>query len=148
LILLENPRQLGNVGAVIRVAAGFGARAVRTTGSVDPWHPAVVRGAAGLHFAIPVGRIDDDQVDDAAEGPLVLFDPSGVDLRSVPLPDRSCLAFGSERQGASAVLRRGADLVVAIPIRDRVSSYNLATSVAIALYHWASGPGRSAGHAV
>ena len=32
--------------------------------------------------------------------------------------------------------REGADRLVAIPIRDRVSSYNLATSVAVALYAW------------
>jgi TrmH family RNA methyltransferase len=55
-VLLENPRNLGNIGAVIRVAAGLGLSAVHSTGTVDPWHPTVLRGSAGLHYALPVRR--------------------------------------------------------------------------------------------
>ncbi len=128
-VLLDNPRNPGNVGAVVRVAAGFGA-AVRSTGSIDPWHPAVVRAAAGLHFATSVARGDD------LPGPLVAFDPAGEDLRGCALPDRAVLAFGAERHGLSAAVRDRADRLVAIPMRAGMSSYNLATSVAVALYHW------------
>src|SRR5690348_13742854 len=46
-ILLEQPRNMGNIGACIRVSAGGGAAAVITTGENDPWHPDAVRGAAG-----------------------------------------------------------------------------------------------------
>jgi TrmH family RNA methyltransferase len=135
-ILLDNPRHLGNLGAVVRVAAGFGARAVLTTGTVDPWHPAVVRAAAGLHFAVPVRRVT------ALPDHVLAFDPAGEDLRTVPIPAAATLAFGSERHGLSAAVRARAARLVAIPIRDRVSSYNLATSVAMALYSWTSAGGR------
>ena len=57
LILLENPGDLGNIGAVVRVAAAAGAAAVLTTGRHDPWHPAALRGSAGLHFALPVAAL-------------------------------------------------------------------------------------------
>jgi TrmH family RNA methyltransferase len=134
-VLLEAPRNLGNLGAVVRVAAGFGARAVWTTGSVDPWHPAVVRAAAGLHFAVSVERVEvTDRV--VGDGPLLAFDPTGDDLRGVTIGPDAALAFGSERRGLSPELRRRADRLVAIPMRAGVSSYNLATSVAVALYHW------------
>jgi TrmH family RNA methyltransferase len=129
-ILLDNPRHLGNLGAVVRVAAGFGARAVLSTGTVDPWHPTVVRAAAGLHYAVPVRRVT--EIPDG----LLAFDADGADLRDVPIPDDAVLAFGSERHGLSDAVRDRAAQVVAIPIRDRVSSYNLATSVAVALYAW------------
>ncbi|EFG64950.1 rRNA methylase, partial [Streptomyces sp. SPB074] len=56
LLVLDEPRNLGNTGAVIRLAAGFGASGVVTTGALDPWHPAAVRAGAGLHFALPVAR--------------------------------------------------------------------------------------------
>ena len=134
-ILLDNPRHLGNLGAVVRVAAGFGARAVLTTGTVDPWHPTVVRAAAGLHYAVPVRRIT--ELPDAVVG----FDPAGDDLRTIRLPADAVLAFGSERHGLSDQVRARATRLVAIPIRDRVSSYNLATSVAIALYAWTAAGG-------
>jgi RNA methyltransferase, TrmH family len=136
LVLLDNPRNPGNLGAVVRVAAGFGATAVLSTGSVDPWHPAVVRGSGGLHFATSVQRVTLDDPVLAGHIPLIAFDPAGEDLRGVELPDASVLAFGSERRGLSAAVRSRADALVAIPMRDLVSSYNLATSVAVALYHW------------
>ena len=117
------------------MAAGFGARAVLTTGTVDPWHPTVVRAAAGLHYAVPVRRITE------LPAAVVGFDPAGDDLRTVRLPADAILAFGSERHGLSGQVRARATRLVAIPIRDRVSSYNLATSVAIALYAWAAAGG-------
>jgi RNA methyltransferase, TrmH family len=129
-VLLDNPRHLGNLGAVVRVAAGFGARAVLTTGTVDPWHPTVVRAAAGLHWAVPVRRVD------ALPDAVIGFDPDGDDLRAVALPADAVLAFGSERHGLSPDVRSRCRRLVAIPIRAHVSSYNLATSVAVALYAW------------
>ncbi|WP_219636879.1 RNA methyltransferase [Streptomyces sp. AJS327] len=133
VVVLDNPRNLGNLGAVVRLAAGCSASAVLTTGSLDPWHPQAVRSSAGLHFALPVGH---RTVDELPEGPLYALDPEGDDLRELPLPDGALLAFGSERHGLSAELRSRADHLVALPMRPLVSSYNLATSVAMTLYHW------------
>ncbi|MBB5954487.1 TrmH family RNA methyltransferase [Saccharothrix tamanrassetensis] len=133
LVLLDNPRNLGNFGAVIRVAAGLGAGGVVSVGDVDPWHPNVVRGSAGLHFAVPVGRLDGVG---GIEGEVIAFDADGEDLRDARIPDGAVLAFGSERHGLSDVVRARADRVVSLPMRPKVSSYNLTTSVAMALYHW------------
>ncbi|RKT51644.1 TrmH family RNA methyltransferase [Saccharothrix australiensis] len=133
LVLLDNPRNPGNLGAVVRVAAGLGASGVVSLGDVDPWHPAVLRGSAGLHFALPVDRLD--SVADVA-GEVIAFDAGGEALRDARLPDDAVLAFGSERHGLSAAVRARADRVVSLPMRPKVSSYNLTTSVGMALYHW------------
>lgn len=133
LVVLDNPRNLGNVGAVVRLAAGLEASGVVTLGGIDPWHPNAVRGSAGLHFAVPVMAGD---LAALPPGPLFALDPDGGDIRGVDIPDNALLAFGSERQGLSAPLRARADLLVSIPMRGDVSSYNLATSVAMTLYHW------------
>ncbi|MFH8802393.1 TrmH family RNA methyltransferase [Streptomyces sp. NPDC017936] len=138
VVVLDEPRNLGNAGAVVRLAAGFGATGVVTTGTLDPWHPTVVRGGAGLHFATVVERLT---VDDLPPGPVFALDPEGEDLRGVKLPDEAVLAFGSERSGLSAGLRARADHLLSLPMRPQVSSYNLATSVAMTLYHWSAGPG-------
>ncbi|WP_210573345.1 RNA methyltransferase [Streptomyces sp. GESEQ-4] len=136
VVVLDNPRNLGNVGAVIRLAAGFGATGVVTTGTLDPWHPTVVRGGAGLHFATAVERLT---VDELPSGPLFALDPEGDDIRGVKLPDDAVLAFGSERSGLSADLRARTDHLLSLPMRPQVSSYNLATSVGMTLYHWSTG---------
>ena len=135
VIVLDNPRNLGNAGAVIRLAAGFGATGVVTTGTLDPWHPTVVRGGAGLHFATAVERL---AVDELPAGPLFALDPEGEDIRGTKIPDDALLAFGSERSGLSAELRSRADHLVSLPMRPQVSSYNLATSVAMTLFHWSA----------
>jgi TrmH family RNA methyltransferase len=135
VVVLDNPRNLGNAGAVIRLAAGFGATGVVTTGTLDPWHPTVVRGGAGLHFATAVERLTAEEL---PPGPVFALDPEGDDIRGTKLPDDAILAFGSERSGLSAELRARADHLVALPMRPQVSSYNLATSVAMTLYHWSA----------
>lgn len=135
VVVLDDPRNLGNAGAVIRLAAGFGATGVVTTGTLDPWHPTVVRGGAGLHFATAVERLE---VDGLPPGPLFALDPEGEDIRGTVIPDDAVLAFGSERSGLSGELRARADHLVALPMRPQVSSYNLATSVAMTLYHWSA----------
>jgi RNA methyltransferase, TrmH family len=128
VVLLEDPRHLGNVGAVVRVAAAAGA-------------------SAGLHFALPVGRVESaaleprrfapHSLEPSCGRPLVVLDPAGDRLAA--LPDGALLAFGSERDGVSAQLAARADLQVRIPMRAGVSSLNLATAVAVMLYIGRSG---------
>lgn len=130
-VLLEDPRNLGNVGAVIRVAAAADAAGVMTTGTHDPWDPSAIRGSAGLHFALPVLRIPALAV---GSRPLVALDPDGEDLRSAALPPGALLAFGTERHGLTDALLDRADLRLRIPMRRGVSSLNLATSVAAVLF--------------
>ncbi|MFE2143574.1 TrmH family RNA methyltransferase [Streptomyces sp. NPDC059456] len=133
VVVLDNPRNLGNVGAVVRLAAGFGATGVVTRGDLDPWHPNVVRAGAGLHYATTVDRVE---LDTLPAGPLYALDPEGEDIRALTLPDDALLAFGSERQVISPEGRARADHLVSLPMRPQVSSYNLATSVAMTLFHW------------
>ena len=131
VVLLEDPRTMGNMGACVRVAAAADAAAVLTTGGNDPWHPDALRGAAGLHFALPVARVDS-----LPEGgrPLVAIDPEGERLGERALDPRSILAFGTERYGLSDALLERADARLAIPMREGVSSLNLATTVSAVLF--------------
>jgi RNA methyltransferase, TrmH family len=131
LVLLEDPRTMGNMGACVRVAAAADAGGVLTTGDNDPWHPDALRGAAGLHFALPVAPIE---ALPRSDRPLVAIDPDGDDLRPDELPPRAILAFGTERYGLSSELLDRADARLGIPMRAGVSSLNLATSVAAVLF--------------
>lgn len=132
-ILLENPAHLGNIGAVVRVAAAAGASSVLTLGTSDPWDPAAIRGAAGLHFALPVIRLDRCP---AENGPLIAIDPEGSPLQPEALPSSAIFAFGSERQGLSSNVLETADLRLSLPMCPNVSSLNLATAVSAVLYAW------------
>lgn len=133
VVLLEQPRNMGNLGACVRVAAAADAAALLTIGENDPWHPDAVRGAAGLHYALPAVAA----VEEAPKGegrPLLALDPEGEEIDPAAIPPRAVLAFGTERHGLSEELLAAADGRVALPMRAGVSSLNLATSVAAVLY--------------
>ena len=70
----------------------------------------------------------------ASDRPLVAIDPDGETSDPRALSPRSILAFGTERYGLSEALLERADERLAIPMREGVSSLNLATAVAAVLF--------------
>jgi TrmH family RNA methyltransferase len=64
----------------------------------------------------------------------VAFAADAPPLGTVPLPTAAVLAFGSERRGLSEGMLANADIRASLPMRDGVSSLNLATAVAAVLY--------------
>jgi len=131
VVLLDRPNHLGNLGAVVRVAAAAGAAGVLTTGERDPWHPAALRGSAGLHFATRVARLTGPLPPGRA---LLAIDPGGESLWEADLPARAVLAFGGERRGLGVAWLEAADRRVAVPMEPGVSSLNLATAAAVVLF--------------
>ncbi len=142
IVVLEQPRHLGNLGAVVRVAAAAGAGGVLIVGAADPWHPTAVRAAAGLQFALPVARCD--ELPSVAGRAVVALDAdpdTAPDTgHGLPVPDDALVLFGTERGGLTAALRARAPRSAAIPMRPGVSSLNLATAVAVVLYAGRFGP--------
>lgn len=131
VVLLEDPRNPFNIGAAIRVAAAAGSAGVLVTGPQDPWHPAAIVSGAGLQFALPVARTEGIP---RCDRPILAIDPMGEPMPWGAMPPGAILAFGSERHGASEELLSRACRRLAIPMTPGVSSLNLATSVAVALY--------------
>lgn len=131
VVLLEEPARVENVGAAVRAAAAAGASGVLTTGRKDPWNPAALRGSAGLHYAVAVARVERLP---ASDRPLVAFDPDGEPLRPGAIPERAVVAFGTEREGLSGDVLDRADVRLRIPMREGVSSLNLAVAVGVALF--------------
>ena len=90
-----------------------------------------MRAAAGLHYAVPVARFDSPTLH---ADRLVALDADAPPLAAATLPARPILAFGSERQGLSDELIEAAAVRASLPMREGVSSLNLATAVAAVLY--------------
>jgi TrmH family RNA methyltransferase len=134
VVLLENPQNGGNIGACIRVAAAASAAGVLIVGGADPWEPAVIRGAAGLQFAIPIANLESLASLTNATRPIIAIDPEGADIASASIPNQPILAFGTEREGLSDQLTALANTGVRLPMKEGVSSVNLAVAVGIVLY--------------
>ncbi len=133
IVFLENPRDIDNVGAVMRVAAGAGAGAVCVSGEVNPWHIHAIRAGAGLQFALNVKQITDiDEVSDGRK--IYACDADGENMKEITIEKNAILIFGTERDGISEKLKKQSDNIISIPMQRGVSSLNLATSVSAVLY--------------
>jgi TrmH family RNA methyltransferase len=144
LVLIEDCRNLKNLGAVIRVSAAADIGGVLSLiNQVNIWHPDVLVGAAGLNFALPCINISETDLSlIKQERTLIALDPAGSSHPELDSgsPEESAKAkppiyiFGTERDGISENLLNLSDFKLRISMREGVSSLNLATSVAITLY--------------
>lgn len=141
VVLLDEVRDPGNAGTIIRAADSSGAEAVLLTGtSVDPYNPKVVRATTGslFHLAVSTGITLAAAVGAVrAAGMQVLV----ADMAGEPLPSLgealiapTAWIFGNEAHGVSAEARALADRVVAVPIYGAAESLNLATAASVCLY--------------
>jgi tRNA G18 (ribose-2'-O)-methylase SpoU len=148
IVFLEDPRDLENIGAVIRVSAAADVGAVITSGPTNIWHPAVIRGGAGLQYTLPVfdsschpefssgSSIKTTEIlkQVQSDRKVICLDPTGDDITDIEVPNNAILVFGTERHGISKQLIDQSDDVAKLPMKPGVSSLNLATSVAATLY--------------
>jgi TrmH family RNA methyltransferase len=141
--ILEEVRDPGNAGTIIRAADSAGADAVVLTGrSVDPYNPKVVRSTTGSLFHVPVsvGVTLADAIE-RARGlgyTILAADVSGDDLPDVRadgmLDGPTVWVFGNEARGLTAEDLALVDRAVKVPIYGRAESMNLATAASVCLY--------------
>ncbi len=144
IVFVQNPRDLGNVGAVMRVSAGFGVACVMVSGTANPWHAEAIRGGAGLQFAQSIAQISDEEMVQFAQksGRLIIAcDGDGENMYEAQIAcqkgrraQNAILVFGTERGGITPEMKAAADQIISIPMQPKVSSLNLATSVSAVLY--------------
>lgn len=140
LLALDGVQDPGNVGTLLRSAAGLGAAAaLALPGTVDLWSAKVVRAAMGAHFRLPTLACTWDGLAaflDGLDAPLWGADGAGaaVALAAPDAPARLALALGNEGAGLSAEARARADRLVAVPSTNLVESLNVAVAGSILLY--------------
>ena len=139
--ILEEVRDPGNAGTIIRAADAAGADGVIFTGnSVDAYNPKVVRSTTGSIFHVPVaqnGTLDEALAAVRAAGLQVLAaDVKGADLPRVrdALTAPTAWVFGNEAHGLPDEQLRLVDRVVKVPIYGHAESLNLATAASVCLY--------------
>jgi RNA methyltransferase, TrmH family len=136
LLVSAGVQDPGNVGALVRVAAGLGADAVLfLRGGASPWHPRALRGASGTTFRIPVieGLPVDEFLSLAARHKLALWGTAAgaVSVNQLPAPGAVALLLGEEGRGMAAELVEACQQTVGIPLQRGVESLNVATAAAI-----------------
>jgi TrmH family RNA methyltransferase len=144
-LVLEEPRDPGNVGTIIRSADALGASGVIIIPpATDVWAPECVRATMGSIFHVPVVKASRNDVLEWVEAQrmlhpqlilagLHLAGSSGIQaLANVAGP--RVLAFGTEQTGLSPELTAACTQLVKIPMVGKAESLNLAQAATITLY--------------
>lgn len=138
VVLLENIKDAGNLGTILRTSVAFGADAVILYGdSVDLYNPKCVRSAVGNLWKIPVFEIKDfGELEKTFEGfNRVATLPRAKKYLKDYKSQLPCLVmFGSEADGLSDNLINFATDSVKIEMAEGVESLNLSVSCAVVLY--------------
>lgn len=138
-LALEQVRDPGNLGTIIRTADAVGVGGIVLIGaSCDPYSPEAARATMGSIFSVPVARLDHPsflQWLASWPGDVVGTHLSGTDdFRKVAYRSPTLLVMGSEGAGLSSELTAACTRLVKIPMAGRLDSLNLAVATALALY--------------
>lgn len=144
-VVLDGVQDPGNVGAVIRTAAAFGAGAVvAMPGTADPFGPKALRASAGAALGMDIVMATRAaQVHALMDRGVSLYVASahgGADPASLALPKDVAVAFGAEGEGISPELKAAAAGELTLSIGTGAESLNVAASSAILLYIMSRNP--------
>lgn len=140
VVILEEIRDPGNVGTLIRTADAAGADAVLlSSGSTDPYAPKAVRASVGsvLHLPVITGVDLATLLPALQAAQIQRVATSGYaeqSLFTAPLAERIAWIMGNEAHGLYADTADAADLAVHIPLHGGAESLNVTTAAAVCLF--------------
>lgn len=139
VVLLENIKDLGNLGTILRTSTAFGADAVVLFGSecADLYNPKCVRSSVGNLWKIPVLYIRDIQELEKYFSDfqrIATLPRAEKYLKDFRCTEKCLIMFGSEADGLSDELVNFSTDSVKIEMASSVESLNLSISCAVVLY--------------
>ncbi|MEN7972749.1 MAG: RNA methyltransferase [Verrucomicrobiota bacterium] len=137
-LLLDNLRDPGNLGTLIRSAVGAGFDGILLHGDcVDPSNPKVIRSTMGTFAYCNVWNIsrgDIDQLMDAGYELCVTTGHNGESLYETAFTKKTVLVIGSEAHGASNELIQLTTKRITIPLAKECESLNAAMAGGICMF--------------
>lgn len=141
-VVLEQVRDPGNLGTIIRTVDAVGAQGVILVGDcTDVWAPECVRATMGSIFHVALARctLDEFVAWRSGKGLMVGTHLRGkVDYREVAGMRKKgqmlLLAMGTEQSGLSDMMADACDVLTKIAMRGRAESLNLAMATGVMLY--------------
>ncbi len=144
LLILEDIRDPGNLGTMIRTAEGAGVSGVIFNSStVDLFNPKVIRATMGSIYRVPFYQANDfyETLRKLKDCGITLF---AAHLQGAPYDskgsfcEKCAFLIGNEANGLSDKASALADRLVKIPMQGKVESLNAAVAAAILMYEASS----------
>jgi tRNA G18 (ribose-2'-O)-methylase SpoU len=142
LVVCPDVQDPENLGAIVRIAAGFGAIGILLgPRTADPFSRRVQRVSMGNVYELPIATSDDVAAaltslrhEHGFESWGTVLDSEAETLGTRARPERLALVFGSEGHGIPPDVVAACDRKVIIPMRPGVDSLNVAVAAGIFLY--------------
>ena len=136
-VVLDGIQDPGNVGSLLRSAAGAGFRQILLSADcAHAWSPKTLRAAMGAHFALDIHESCDLPVFLAAysgQAVTTALDAS-ASLYALALHGSVAWVFGNEGQGVRPEVARLTRHRVRIPMPGTIESLNVAAAAAVCLF--------------
>lgn len=140
LLLCDGISDPGNLGTLIRAAAGAGVDGILlTSGCTDPWGPKALRSGMSAQLKIPMRtNVEWDTVDDLREKygmQMCVADSEGSEeYDEIDLKAPTVLVIGSEANGVSDIAKSKATKLINVPLANEMESLNAAVAGAVILF--------------
>ncbi len=139
-VALEEVRDPGNLGTIIRTIDGVGASGVILIGQCcDPFSVESVRATMGSMFSIPIIPCTKSEFLDLTvtwPGSVIAtaLNENTVDFREADYKKPMILVMGNEQAGITQDIQNAVHQTVKLPMNGRADSLNLAIATGIMLY--------------
>lgn len=140
VIVLDQVTDPHNVGAVMRSAAAFGAKAVVVQDRhAPPVTGVLAKTASGAVDAVPLVRVTNlaraiDMLKQAAFWTVGLDETGERALHQIDLTGRTAIVLGSEGEGLRRLTGERCDEIAKLPTQGPIGSLNVSNAAAVALY--------------
>lgn len=136
ILALDNIKDPGNLGTIIRTADWFGIKdIVCSEETVDAFNPKVVQATMGSISRIKVHYTPLKEFFKEVDGKLIIYGATlkGKPIQDVPKPEKGILLIGSEAHGISKELYQFINEEIFIPSASNSEAESLNAAVATAL---------------
>jgi len=136
-IALDNIRDPGNFGTIIRIADWYGIKKViASIGTVDLYNPKVISATKGSFTRVEVYYADLEKLLATTKIPILGAFMEGENIHKFDFPKNGILVMGNESNGISPEIKKWVTKKITIPAYSQTESLNVAISTAILLDNW------------
>ena len=137
-LVVEDLRDPGNMGTIIRSCEAFGFNLGLLANCVDPYNEKSVQASMGSIFRVSIEEWTYEKLD-ALKGTLPILGSrleGGQTLDQVHDRDKAIILVGNESKGLSQQAQMCCTDFIYIPMEGHVESLNASIAASILMYHW------------
>lgn len=139
LIMLDDVNDPGNLGTIIRTAAGLGYDGIiMSPNTVDLYNEKVIRSTQGVMFKIPIIKANLQEIIKMLKKEKVFCIGTALtnakDVKHITKKDKFAICLGNEAKGISKEVLDNMDENVKIAMKNDVESLNVSIAAGIIMY--------------